>query len=104
MLGLTNAVDQLITPSSVHWYWRVLRREEYGHVFQRAFDLEDKRRRSRSLKWLTETNERGVEEGRCALMLVKLTLIRLQGCFVSGYNVGMNPVTKLVCFGYMNPV
>ena len=39
MLGLMETMDQLAMAMSVHWYCRVLRRED-GHILRRAFDLE----------------------------------------------------------------
>ena len=48
MLGLGNTIDQLAMTNSVHWYDRVLRRED-GHVLRRTLDFKvegQKRRES----------------------------------------------------------
>ena len=39
MLGLNEAMDQLAMAHSVHWYGRVLGRED-GHVLRRALAFE----------------------------------------------------------------
>ena len=39
MLGLKETVDQLVIANSVHWYCRVMRRED-GHVLRGALNFE----------------------------------------------------------------
>ena len=48
MLGLRATIDQLAMASSVHWYGRVLRKED-GHVLRRAlnFEVECQRKKGR---------------------------------------------------------
>ena len=59
MLGLSETMDQLTTANSVHWYGRVLRRED-GHVLRRALDFEVEGQRK---KWRPKrTCKKQVEE------------------------------------------
>ena len=39
LLGLNEAMDQLVMVNSVRWYGHVLRRED-GHVLRKALDFE----------------------------------------------------------------
>ena len=60
MLSLSEIIDQLAVAISVHWYGRVLMRED-GHVLKRALDFEVEGQRK---KWrLSRTWKKQVEEG-----------------------------------------
>ena len=73
MLGLNEAIDQLLMANNVRWYGQVLRRKDGqvlrrkdGHVLRRAldFEVEGRWKKSRPKRtWKKQVDEESVEVG-----------------------------------------